>query len=118
MGRALAWTMSPGETLSLGVSLATDLEDGDTLTGTPTVTLWQLDSGTWVEKTAQATIANQQVNASELTDANGDPIPVGKGAMFRLTAPTTEGVYDVKVSCPSTDGEGPATSRKLYVVGP
>lgn len=119
MARRYRWKMSPGETLPLGCSLEDDLATGETLTGTPTITVHEETSpDVWADRSDDFTIASAAVNTAEMTDANGDAIPIGKGVSFELTATTTIGVYEVLVSCASTDGTNPAVPNELKVSGP
>lgn len=116
MPRKASWRMTPGEELVLAKSLASDIETGQVLTGTPTVTVRQKTGGSWTDKTSDFTIADEQVNASALTDQNGDTIAIGHGVVFTLTAPTgTEGEYVVELSCGADDGTTPKANVGLSV---
>lgn len=119
MARRYRWKMSPGETLPLGCGLEYDLAPGETLTGTPSVTVHKETSkDVWDDVTADFTIASPAVNTAAMEDRNGDTIPIGEGVAFRLTATTTIGTYEVLVSCDSTDGTDPAVPNELVVAGP
>lgn len=119
MARKKRLVMLPGETLDLAKSLRGDMSSGDTLTGsTPTVSVWQKVNGTWTDSSSDFTIASVAVNAAELTDYNGDAIAVGDGVEFRLTASTTRGTYEIRISCPADDGSVPGTTMDLVIEGP
>jgi hypothetical protein len=122
--RSKSWTLTAGEKVPLGKSLSDDLDAGVTLTGTPTITIHEKTGGqnseTWDDVTADFTIANEQVNVAEFTDANGKVVAIGKGVVFELTASDDPGRYEVRISCAATDGTEPAATPPvpLHVVGP
>lgn len=116
MARKRRVEMVPGEVLDLAKSLSGDLASGESLTGTPTVTVWLLANGTWTESVV--TITGEAINTAELTDYNGDAIAIGDGVEFRLTAPTTRGTYEIRIQCASDGGTNPATTMDLTVDGP
>ena len=107
--------MTPGEDLPLSKSFEDDLDTGVTLTGSPTVTIYRKVSGSWEDKTADFTIANEQVNSAAIARSDGGTTPIGKGVSFSLTAATTEGHYSVELECGSSDGRTPKTNVDLIV---
>jgi hypothetical protein len=119
MARRLGvWQMSGGETLPLGQSLRGDMEAGDTLTGeTPVVEVHQKQGGgsyTDVTASKNFVVASVSVNTEELTDQKGNPIAVGDGVQFKLTAGDV-GRYKVRIECPSSDGHKPVAEVDLVV---
>lgn len=109
-GRSNDWKLSPGETQDLGVSMDSDLDDSASMTGeTPVVSAWtRADDGTY-SAAAGFTFANEQVNAAatEVKDKNGrviETIAIGRGILFRVTAPTTPGEYFIRSECDADDG--------------
>lgn len=119
MARNRQVVMLPGETLDLAKSLRGDMSSGDTLTGsTPTVSVWLKSNSTYTDASDDFTIASAAVNTGTLTDYNGDTIAVGDGVEFRLTASTTRGTYEIRISCAADDGSVPATTMDLVIAGP
>ena len=113
--RKAQWHMSPGEEIVLAKSLAADIESGQALTGTPTITVYEKSGGSWVDKTSDFTIADNQVNTTTLTTENGETIAIGDGVVFTLTAPNAEGEFSVEVSCGADDGTTPKSNVALTV---
>jgi hypothetical protein len=117
-GRLGVWQMSGGETLPLAQSLRGDMEAADTLTGeTPVVEVHQKQgNGAYTDVTAanNFVVASVSVNTAELTDHNGNPIAVGDGVQFKLTAGDV-GRYKVRIECPSSDGHRPVAEVVLVV---
>lgn len=110
------WRLTAGETVDLAKDLSADLDSGESLTGTPEVTIYSRDDGSDV--TSDFTLANVQVNTAVIT-RNGGTIAIGDGVAFRLTVTDTPGTYDVVVECGADDGSHPASDPiKLIVVGP
>lgn len=123
--RGIRWTMSPGETLTLGKGFANDLKDGESLTGqVPTVTVHTLNTSTGlftdVTDSAGFTVANVQPNASPFTASGGEVVAIGAGVVFDLTASETAGEYYVRVECDGDDGSHVVTTPyvPLLVAGP
>ena len=115
MPRKAQWHMSPAEEIVLAKSLASDIETGQALTGTPTITVYENLGGSWSDVTSEFTVADQQVNAAQLTDENGATIAIGDGVVFTLTAPSREGEFSVEVSCAADDGTTPKSNVALTV---
>ena len=118
--RSKIWRVTAGETVGLAKDLSADLDSDESLTGTPTVTIYSDDGdGTWTDETANFTLANVQVNTEAITLSNGSTIAVGDGVEFRLTATETPGTYYVVVECDGDDGSHPASDPiTLIVQGP
>lgn len=118
---ARGWQMDRGEEIVLGVSLEDELEDSASLTGTPTISIWEktgsLDDD-YTDRTSDFTIQNPQVNGSEMTDEKGRTIAVGEGVLFELTAADDPGDYEVRVEADADDGTHPVTVRTLRIRGP
>jgi hypothetical protein len=117
MAVRLVWLMSGGETLPLAQSLRGDMETDDTLTGeTPVVEVHQKQGGSYSDVTASKnfTVASVAVNTAELTDHKGNPVAIGDGVQFKLTAGDV-GTYKVRIECPSSDGHRPVAEVDLIV---
>ena len=117
MGRSKVWNVTVGEVADLLKSLGRDLATGETLTGTPTITIYDSSD---VDVTSDFTIAGVQVNTVERTTEDGETIPIGKAVEFRLTASVAEGIYAVDVACSGSGGNKPKATPpvKLVVSGP
>lgn len=76
-----------------GVSFDLALDEGETLTGTPTVTA--TPSG--------LTFSNVAVNAEEFS-YRGVAIPAGKGVVFRVTGGARRTTYELDVRATRSDG--------------
>lgn len=115
--RQRRWTFQPGEKRDLGVSMASDLDAGASLTGnTPVVNAFADEDGD--TPVAGFTITNAQVNASDQTADDGEVIAAGDGIFFRLTATTVRGTYYILSECDADDGTHPSRPDVLIVKGP
>jgi hypothetical protein len=83
-------TLSVGETRVVRVNCTADLDDGASLTGTPTV----------VEVTTTAlTLGDKAVNAATYTDANtGRTVAAGKAVQFTVAGGVAGTTYRVRVT--------------------
>ena len=91
-----------GETFLASVSFAGYLDDGETLTGTPTVA---------EQSTAQLTISGQAVNTSAKT-INGLSVAIGQAVQFTVSGQLVAGSpYSIKITVTTTAG----ATRILYV---
>jgi len=79
------------------------LDDGESLTGTPTVTEMT---------TSDLTISNESVSTAELV-ISGSRVPAGKAAQFKALGQQAATVYKLKVSC-TTDAT-PAQTLVVWV---
>ena len=73
------------------VSFAAELETGETLTGTPTVT--STPSG--------LTIDNVRVNSADVAVA-GRVVAIGEAVQFRVTGGASDKTYQLTVTCSTT----------------
>ena len=95
--------MIEGETRNGKVSFVDLLDDGESLTGTPTV----------VEvTTSDLTISNAAVSAAALT-INGESVATGKAVQFKVTGGTAGTTYLLRITV-STDAT-PAQTFERYV---
>jgi len=117
MGRMRQWWFDPGEMRDLGVSFDSELDATAVLSGTPVVSAWT-KSGTTYTAATGFTFAQQQVNAAQQTTDDKEVIAIGRGAFFRLTAPTTQGTYYIRTECGADDGTHPVRHDVLTVSGP
>lgn len=117
MTRRGIWQFSPGETRDLGVSFDSELDDDASMTGeTPTVSAWtQPSTGTFTAATGFS-FSQQQVNAAEQIADDGEVIAIGRGAFFRVTAPTALGKYYIRTECDADDGTHPVRGGEPYDV--
>ncbi len=124
MARREQWVFSPGEKLDIGKSLADGLDPGETLTGSPTVTVWQKTSTnpvTYADVTSSGgfVVEAAQVNTVQRLDELGGLIyDIGKGVECRLTAGPAIGEYEVRMECAGSDGSLPIAVGRLVVRGP
>lgn len=119
--RSKQWVVTCGEKVVLAKSLSRDLESGETLTGTPVVTIHEKTAAeVWSDVTVDFTIGNPRVNTGALTTEDGETIAIGHGVVFDLTASEDPGKYEVRVSCAASDGTIPAATPPptLTVLGP
>lgn len=116
MARRKQWSMNPGETLDLAVSMASELDTSAVMTGsTPTVSVWTRSGTTYTAATG-FTIANEQVNSGALTTEDGETIAIGEGIAFRLTAGAA-GTYYIRSECDADDGTHVVREDVLVVAG-
>ena len=80
--------LSVNETRAVAVSMAGKLDEGETLTGTPTVV--EID-------TAEMTLSSKAVNTAALS-INGATVAIGNAIQFVVSCPTV-GRYSVRVEC-------------------
>lgn len=117
--RSNVWTMNPGESVVLSADLSADMEDGVTISS-PVVTVYTVSAGVYTDVTSSLsfTVSGEQINASAITDEDGDTISeIGDAVVFQLTATTTLGTYKVVVKATGSDGTTPKTERTLKVQG-
>ena len=87
-------TLSVGATRLVRINATSDLDDGASFTGTPTVA---------EVTTSDLTLANNIVNTATYTDAiTGNTVAIGKGIQFTAAGGTADTTYRVRVTC-STD---------------
>jgi hypothetical protein len=84
-------TISAGSTRLVRVNCTNDLDDGASLTGTPTI----------VEVTTSAlTLAGKAVNSATYTDAvTGTTVAVGKALQFTVTGGVVGTSYTIRCTC-------------------
>ncbi len=87
------------EVRNVAVSFAGKLDDGELLTGTPTVTV----------SPTGPTIASESVSAEALT-INGESVAAGAAVQFRVSGGTAGVTYTITVSC-ATDASPAQTLR-------
>ena len=80
--------MTDAETRAVKVSFASDLDSGELLTGTPTIT---------EITTTDLTLANKAVSTAALTIL-GKTVATGAAVQFTVTGGTAGSVYDVKIN--------------------
>lgn len=109
---ASPWTIMVGETRAFSWDFANDLQDGDSLTGTPTVRV--------LKRTTSG--------VSEATEFTDSTISIsGTSVVFKIEATSSaeEGKYGVEIQCGTSDGEtveatvgtSPAAAPVLYCRG-
>lgn len=83
--------ISVGATRLVRVDYTRDLDEGASLTGTPTV----------VEVTTSAlTIANRKVNTATYTKSgSGGTVPIGKAVEFTVTGGAAGTTYRIRITC-------------------
>ena len=118
-----SWKMAPGETLVLSKSLAAGLDSSELLSGTPSVTVWlrtSISPLTYTDVTSSYsfTVANVAVNTAAITAGDGQTVAIGEAVVFKLTATTTLGEYQVRVACTGDSGSTPVEIVDLSVAGP
>lgn len=119
MPRRKRWRFSPGETRDLAVSMDSELDSDATLTGeTPEISAWEGDETSGYEEVDGFTLATPTVNTAALTTEDGETIAIGRGVMFRCTAPETRGTYLIRSECDADDGTHPTRYDELVVEGP
>lgn len=94
-----AHTKHPSEVRNCGVSFAGALDEGELLTGTPTVT--SVPSG--------LTFASPIVSTQALT-INGATVAIGKAVQFKVTGGVSGVKYQIEVSC----GTDATPAQTLY----
>ena len=82
----------------------TDTLEGETLTGTPTVTT-----------SLGATLASKLVNTGTYVDKNGITVAIGKAVLFTFTS-TTAGDYVIEVTVDSSGGRRFVREIELEVI--
>lgn len=88
-------SMSALEVRNVSVDMQGKLDEGETLTGTPTVT----------EATGDIALSNKQVNTSALT-INDVAVAIGEAIQFTADpADDAEGVYTIYFSCGTSEGQ-------------
>lgn len=78
------------EVRNCAVDFSRKLDVGESLTGTPTVTI----------SPTGPTLSDKAVNTSALT-INGDVVPIGSAVQFKVTGGTA-GVYTITATCGTT----------------
>lgn len=100
--------IAAGATRILSVSLVGQLDAGETLTGTPTITCEAL------------TLASKTINAAELLidDADGSQIsvPIGKAVQVIVSAAAAGTTYTIEITVSTTAGQVLKTSAQLIGV--
>lgn len=119
MARKRVWEFLPGEARTVGVSMVSDLDTDASLTGeTPTVTAWTKTAAGVYSAATGFTLGTPQVNTAALTDADGYSVPIGEGISVRITAPSTQGTYYIRIGSPTDDSDTIAREIELAVAGP
>lgn len=96
--------LTPGETRLFSVSFDDVLDEGELLSGTPTVA---------EQTTADLTIANKAVSTAALVIL-GETIAIGRAAQFKVSGQlVASSPYTIKVTC-GTDSS-PAQTLEGYV---
>lgn len=93
-----------GETNLDSVSFVNVLDDGESLTGTPTVT---------EVTTTDLTIANVSINTAALV-INGQSVPIGRAVQFKVSGQlTANSPYKLKIT--ATTDSSPAQTKIRFV---
>ena len=117
--RTRVFEILAGEVDDMAVGFTDRLASGETLTGTPTVTVHDKDTTGAVY--AGVTISDIAVNTAERTDEEGTAHAIGKAVEWRATAAedATPGNYWIRVECATTvSGRSIADRFTLRVYGP
>lgn len=94
--------ISTDETRNVSVDMTALLDDGETITGSPTV---QCD--------ASITVTNEQYNAAAVT-INGVSVAAGKAVQFTVE-PSARGLYPVEIVAQTSEGQTLEATIKLSV---
>lgn len=95
-------TIAEGEVRNVSVSFVDVLDDGELLTGTPTVS---------EQGTSNLTISNVSINSANLT-INGESVSPGQAVQFRVSGQrASTGSYTIKITV-GTDATPPQTLVK------
>ena len=100
-----ALTKHPSESVFYAVDFTNILASGETLSGTPTVTV----------SPTGPTIGAPTVNTGVLTDDEGNTVAIGKAVQVRVSAGTDGIDYTLTVSCATTASDTRVGTCKLYV---
>lgn len=87
------------ETINFAVDCTEGLDDGETLSGTPT------SSGQ-----SEMTVSNLAVTSAEKI-INGKTVAIGKAITGKVTGGTTAGRYEIKLYCATSSS--PAQTRQI-----
>ena len=95
--------ITSGETRNVAVDMTGKLDSGETLTGTPTVTV----------SPTGPTLSNKAVNTSTLV-INGSSVTAGYAIQFKITGATAGTLYTITCTCGTTST--PAQTLVEYVM--
>ena len=95
------------ESVLRAVNFTGILADGETLSGTPTVT---------VSPSGSLTVASVAVNVATYVNDHGTTVAVGKAVQFRVSTATAGTEYTLTVTCATTSGDTRAVKCTLVAV--
>lgn len=98
-------TKHPSAAKNAIVSFADELESGETLTGSPTIT----------SSPSGLTIANEKVSTGELTLEDGTTVVTGEAVQFKVSGGTSGVTYQIEVSCATTSSPAQTLVRECIL---
>ena len=116
--RSLVFKLHAGEIDDWAVGFSARLDSGETLSGTPTVTIHNKDTTGAV----YAGITASQIgrNASPVTDEDGTVHAADEAVEFRVTGANdaVEASYTIRVECATTAGRSLVETFTIQLSGP
>jgi len=116
--RTRTFKLQAGEVDDWAVGFTSRLGVGETLTGTPKVTVHLKDDEE--AQYAGITVSAIGINISGVIDADGVTHAAGKAVEFRVTAANDAlaAQYSLRVECATTTGRNPVDAWTINLAGP